>query len=75
MATFSEPSAGESPVLNEQLELATVAPSEPRAVAVYCASSLGHQKTFQQAALCKSCRINVSRRDNLSPLRDSIHST
>lgn len=28
-----------------------VAPSKSRAVAVYCAASLGHQKAFQQAAL------------------------
>ena len=45
--------AGNPPVLNEQLELAMVAPSDSRAVAVYCAASLGHQKAFQQAALCK----------------------
>lgn len=48
------PLAGNPPVLKEQLELAMVAPSDSRAVAVYCAASLGHQKAFQQAALCKS---------------------
>lgn len=30
-----------------------VAPTHSRAVAVYCAASFGHQKAFQQAALCK----------------------
>ncbi|KAH0830302.1 hypothetical protein J3R83DRAFT_1670 [Lanmaoa asiatica] len=43
--------SGTSPVLTEQSELAMVAPCESRAVAVYCAASLGHQKAFQQAAL------------------------
>ncbi|KAG8217237.1 hypothetical protein J3R82DRAFT_5326 [Butyriboletus roseoflavus] len=44
------PPAGTFPVLEEQLEVTMVAPSKSRAVAVYCAASLGHQKAFQQAA-------------------------
>ncbi|KAH7889972.1 hypothetical protein F5I97DRAFT_1849029 [Phlebopus sp. FC_14] len=51
MAQLSCPhqSSAKSPVLEEQL--AMVAPSASRAVAVYCAASLGKQKAFQQAAL------------------------
>ncbi|KAG9318176.1 hypothetical protein JVU11DRAFT_255 [Chiua virens] len=43
--------SGQSPILTEQLELTMVAPSKSRAVAVYCAASLGHKKAYQAAAL------------------------
>lgn len=46
--------AEKCPTLKEQFELAMVAPSDSRAVAVYCGASIGRQKAFQQAALCKS---------------------
>ena len=44
-----------------------VAPSQSRAVAVYCAASLGHQKAFQQAALCGSRSPHPRVSDNVSP--------
>ena len=63
--------SGKSPVLKEQLEVAMVAPSKSRAVAVYCAASLGHHKAFQQAAICESSITRVI--DVLPIINHSCH--